>query len=482
MQAVDPPSTEIHFPPADFVRRGPPTDPKRRAQEKWGRVKLVLPVPANNPETTRYDFVCKGPFMLPLAVRRKGTDLGSRDAWRFFTHPFAVFPPGATFFNAPGEGCLGARIFSRNEKGVCLYDEVGAGIEGSEMVAGSFHGALGVLRRRVLLERDLTSPLAQDILETDLDLLEVSYLCTSLLRISDQRKTLQALYALFQRPTVSSFAWDLFSEDEQSVLQEVHEGRELDGSDTVRFRVSEGDFTQITDVRDARGRQAILGLLGEWEAFEAEHGTTMHKLAESIRREEGKLEVIRREVALLRSAAERQSSLGKLFSRHDSKVKELKAEAVHALRAMRNLEATYGQLPGYSRLQGLTRRIEGFQTTVRSIYRLAANLNDHNVTRAQIRSLRGLVQAQLLCEDEESWQAGYQVYDRRLRAEVIHKLLSTFSISAYILRRPDSLRSSVSRHNVLRINTLAKRLIEYFHYARFGSKRLGTSLTTPGAR
>src|SRR5581483_5458611 len=72
------------------------------------------------------------------AVRRPGTDLGIRDAWIFFSHPYAVFPKDAVFWNAPRtqKGVLEARLVERNDAGFCLYDEVGANIV-ADRVPGS---------------------------------------------------------------------------------------------------------------------------------------------------------------------------------------------------------------------------------------------------------------------------------------------------------------------------------------------------------
>ena len=113
--------SEASFPPADFVRRGPPVsvrDLERKKREKWSRVVVVSPRPQETSERVRHDFVSKGPYTLPLAVLRDDVDAGDKFAWQFFTHPFSVFPEDSCFYNVPGKGCLGARLFVRAPEGL----------------------------------------------------------------------------------------------------------------------------------------------------------------------------------------------------------------------------------------------------------------------------------------------------------------------------------------------------------------------------
>lgn len=465
---------EVRFPAPDFLRAGPPVavrDLHRQASEKWARVVVVCPRQREGARELRYDFVRKGPFTLPLAVRRAGVDLGSKDAWRFFTHPYSVFPPDAAFYNVPGPACLGARLFVRGAEGVRLYDEVGANLEGAERVVEDFAGALGVLRQRALSEGDARHPLAPDLLETDTELLLLFHLFTSLLKSSTPLRVLAEVYRMLQRPTLRNFAWDLFDEREQALMQAVTEGDEGELTRSpIRFRVDESDFTQITDVTDARGRQAILELLQEWEAFEAQHKDRLAELALGIQEQEGKLEAIKARVRELQQAPERRG-LTALFARDKTKaLRELKAEAVVVIRAKRKLEDAFAEIPGYERVRGLSDRVKGFEKLIASVYGLARDMDDYNVSRAEVGALQSLAWDRVLSPDEETSKSGWRAYDLRLRAELLPKVLMTHAISAYVLRRPEALRGQASRRNLERVNLLARRLIEYFRAVRYGSK------------
>lgn len=469
---------EVIFPEPDFVRAGPPTsvrDMDRQDSEKWGRVMVVSPRPEETVDGARYDFVKKGPFTLPLATRREGVDLGSKEAWAFFTHPYSVFPEDATFYNVEGKGCLGARLFVRAQEGVRLYDEVGANLDGSETVVDSFQGALGVLRQRVLGAGNLGDPLAADLLLTDVDLLQLFHLFTHLLKTSAPLKTLRELYTLFSRPTLHNFAWELFSEQERDLMRELQRTDESSGAEElkrspIRFRVDRDDFTRITDVQDGQGKQAILGLLSEWEAFQEAHGERMAELTLGIQEQEAILDAIKAEVRGLQRTPQKRG-LTALFSRSKTKtIKELKARAVVAIRAKRALEAAYDELPGYDRMKGLSERVKGFEATVESVYGLARDMGDHNVDRSDVSALRTLIYDRILGEDPEEAKKALRAYDLRLRAELLPKVLRTHDLSAYLLRRPDALRGKVSRRNIARVNTLARFLIEYFRTVRYGSK------------
>src|SRR5438105_12818924 len=91
------------YPTAEHVQRGPPDpsrEPERARSEKWCRVFAIVPVARETEKGPRHEFTVRGPVVMPMAIRRKGTDLGSKDAWIFFTHPWAVFHRDATFFNS----------------------------------------------------------------------------------------------------------------------------------------------------------------------------------------------------------------------------------------------------------------------------------------------------------------------------------------------------------------------------------------------
>lgn len=483
-------SDKAVFPPADFVRRGPPIgvrDLERRKREKWSRVVVVAPRAEETPERTRYDFVTKGPFTLPLAVLRDDVDAGDKHAWTFFTHPYAVFAEDACFFNVAGRGCLGARLFVRAPEGVRIYDEVGANLSGSEFVAESFQGALGVLRDRILgpgIERALDSHLLPDLLELDVDLLELFYLSTTLLRSESPLKALDRLYLMVRKATLRGFAWDLFDAEEQDLLRKLksEEGDPLEVGG--RFQVRKEDLVQVSDVRDSQGRQIVGEMMAQWQAFEAEHSERLTELGQGIAAEEARLQAIKaqvREVAALKREDEAKRGISGMFSRSGlfgktatQRFNQLKADAVTALRAKRELERAIDEIPGYDRVRGLSERVQSFQDSVETIHGMAFNLVDHNVTRAQLNGLRNLVAEIRPEEDTEGSRRALRTYTLRLRAEILPRILATHSMSAYVLRRPDALlHGSRSHRNVARTNALALRMIEYFRYMPYGSQQLG---------
>ncbi|MBL4847097.1 MAG: hypothetical protein JKY65_16375 [Planctomycetes bacterium] len=483
-------SEKAVFPPADFVRRGPPAgvrDIDRRKREKWSRVVVVAPRAEDTPERTRYDFVTKGPFTLPLAVLRDDVDAGDKHAWLFFTHPYSVFPEDACFFNVGGRGCLGSRLFVRSPEGVRIYDEVGANLAKSEFVSETYQGALGVLRDRVLgpgVDRALDSHLLPDLLELDVDMLELFYLATTLLRTDNPAKALERIYLMVRRPTLRSFAWDLFDDGEQDLLRKLKAGEVSIEKVGARFQIRKEDLVQVTDVRGPNGRQIVAEMISEWRSFEATHEKQMGEIARGIAEQEQRLVEIKgqvREVAELKREAEGKKGISGMFSRAGlfgksptQRFNELKAEAVKSLRAKRELEQAFDEIPGYDKVRGLTDRVQGFQDSVETIHAMAYNLVDHNVTRAQLNGLRKLIGDIRPADDVDASRRALRTYTLRLRAEILPRILATHSMSAYVLRRPDALlHGSRSFRNMARSNALARRMIEYFRFMPYGSQQLG---------
>src|SRR5688572_28128377 len=76
------------YPSSELLRAGPPDpdrDPDRVRQEKWCRVYMVVPVPRQREDgTVKIELQTRGAFAIPMAIRRQGVDLGSREAWVFF--------------------------------------------------------------------------------------------------------------------------------------------------------------------------------------------------------------------------------------------------------------------------------------------------------------------------------------------------------------------------------------------------------------
>lgn len=469
------------FPAPEFVRRGPPVSVRefeRASAEKWARVMAVVPEGGSDEGGRRkHAFVAKGPYTLPMAMRRQGVDLGSRDAWRFYTHPYSVFPAEVAFYNVPARGVLGARLHVRGRGGVRLYDEVGAGLPDAEMVTDSYFAALGVVRHRALGKGEVTLPYARDLLDLDLDILELFRLTTLLMRPQNPLDALRDLHVLLQRPSLRWCVEDVFDRDELDAVEALATSERMDAVQAAavatRFRVDEGDFTTIADVRDEKGRQAISELLTEYQAFEAEHGDRIRELSLGIGEAEARLDMIKQRILAMQQEEASKSRFTRFFSRGQQTIAELKAEGVHAIRTKRSLEAAFDEVPGYHKVKGLTERVQGFQATIKAIYRLAGTFFEHNVTQDQLKSMRSIVWEKVDKGDPEQAKVGWKSYDLRLRADVLPRVLQTYSLSAYVLRRPDALTRGHSLKNVQRINRLARHVIEYFRYVRYGPRTLG---------
>ena len=468
------------FPPKDFVRQGPPVgvrDLDRVGREKWSRLMVLSPVrvQADDDAPPKWRFRERGPYTLPLATRAAGADAGSLDAWTFFTHPYTVFPPDSAYYNVPGQGCLETRLAVRSDDGIRLYDEVGAGFPQAEMVPSTYAAALGVLRKRALGENELSLPYAASLAHLDLDLLELFRLSTLLLHTENPLDTVLQLDRLLKNPTIARFAQGLFDAGDQAAMQAILSDQGATRGEAGRFRVSQQDFAKVAEIQDARGRPAIAGLLTEWEAFHAEHGQRLAEIDRQIDGCEQSLVEIRQKVLELQEGTRQSGRISRLLNRPDRQLKQLKADAVHHLRTRRALEGEIQAIPGYEQLRGLSERIQDVQDSIDRIFQIARDLFDHNVSQTQLRSLLNVLRERVLSEaDPQRRTAGFRNYDLRLRAEVMAKLLTTYSLSAYVLRRPDALQpDSASHRNLVRINRMAKALIEYFNDVRYGNKTVG---------
>lgn len=464
-------------PPAELLRKGPPLSVReldRAPREKWGCLRAVVPVV--HAEQGRYDFVERGPYTLPLGVLRPDAQRGAQDAWRFFMHPADKLPRDAAWWNEPAKACLGARLVVRGARGLWFYDEVGAQLPGAETVAESYHAALGELRRRALgldAPDAAPAPYARDLLLLDLDLLELLRLITLLVKTSAPVEAMRELARLLERPAVRRFADDVLSADERDVLL-ASPSAEAFGYLAGKFRVEEADFTQVVDVKDERGRQAIRELLDEFAAFEAEHGAHVQELSRGIAEAEAKLLALRERILELQRAEAGRSRISRMFSR--GAIAELaahKAEGVRTLRHKRALEAEFDALPGYARVRGLTRRVQDFQQSVAGVHRAATSFFDHNVSQQQLKAMRQIVAERIETGDQAGVAAGLKNYDLRLRADVLPRVMTMYSLSAYVLRRPDALCRGASLWTVRRIHRLSHLLIDYFRHVRYGGKSLG---------
>ena len=460
----------LAYPTADLVRRGPPdlkTSPERARSEKWCRVFGIVPRPR---EKDRYEFVPRGPVAMPMAIRRKGVDLGSKDAWVFFTHPWVVFHEDATFWNAKGgpRGVLEARLAQRTDQGFRLYDEVGAGFVADRVTQG-YPAALGVLRARHL-GKGAFGPYALELNRLEIDLLECFRLLTLCLQTRSPINALAELDKLLAQPNVRHFTRDIFDEHDLGIIKKfgaLRRGGTLTEV-TGRFRVDEAHFVQTADVKDGHGRQLVVDLIKEWEGFEKTHGPTVERLGTEIAQCERDSRKLALEIEREKDEVAEEGKLTRFLTNRGKVMKKLEHDRGALQEREKALRAEFDAIPGYDRVKGLSAQIEGFKGIVDGVRRLAVDIFDHNVSQQQIKVLSDL-SARIASGETTVWKD----YDRRLRAEVFPHLFMAHAISAYVLRRPDALAGGLSLMNVKRINRMALDLIDYFREARTGEKNLG---------
>lgn len=461
------------YPTAEHVQKGPPDptkDAERARAEKWCRVHGVVPIIRETPAGPHYEFTIKGPIAMPMAIRRKGTDLGSRDAWIFFTHPWAVFHREATFWNTPRSprGILEARLVERMDQGFRIYDEVGAGFA-ADRVVQSYPAALGVLRARTLA-KSVEHPFAKDLIRFEIDLLECLRLLTLCLQTRSPINALADLERLLSGPNLRHFTQAVFDEGDVAVIKQfgtLRRGGTLTEV-TPRFRVDEAHFMQTSDVKDGQGRQLVLDLIKEWQAFEQEHGATVERLGTEIAQAERDARKISLEIEREKDEQSEENRVTRFLTGRAKVIKKLEDDRAALVAKEKKLRAEFDEIPGYDRVKGLSDQIEGFKKIVEGVRRLATNIFDHNVSQQQIKVLE-----EIFVKIQAGDANAYKDYDRRLRAEVFPRLFTTHAISAYVLRRPDALAGGLSLKNVKRINRMALDTIDYFREARIGEKTLG---------
>jgi hypothetical protein len=416
-----PDSNAPAYPTTEHLKRGPPDpsrEPERARNEKWARVFMLAPVLQETEAAGRgFAFGVKGPISVPMAVRRPGADRGSRDAWIFFCHPYAVFPGDAAFWNAPvTKGVLEARLVERTPHGLRLYDEVGAGIT-AERVTATYPGALGVLRARIL-RAGATVPYAPDLVRLELDVLQCLRLVTLCLKTRSPINALAEIDKILRKPNPRQFTAEAFDEEDRDVIRRFGSLRESGTLTEVtsRFRVSDNQFTQAADVRDGAGRQLVQKLLKEWQKFESEHGVRLEELGREI----SKCDADARRLALDRERARDESSeqgrVARIFSTGKQKILDrLDAELATVEARRKALEAEFDAIPGYSRVRGISDGIEAFTKLVEGVRRLATNIFDHNVSQQHVKALEDL-SLQLEAPDVEFREAALAQHESRLQA------------------------------------------------------------------
>lgn len=459
------------YPSRDLLRRGPPrpgTDLAR--QEKWCRVFQVVGV--QGPQGG-LQFDVKGPFVIPMGVRRRGTTLGeAAKAWMFFTHPYQVFDRDGGFFNGDiGGGILGATIVERARDGILLYDEVG--VSSTERVASHMHGALGGMRERLLTDPGTRDRYLSGFVSVDLMLLRTFRILTLLLRSRNPKLLFQELDSLLRNRTVFAFFGDEFTRDELQLIKQGANSNRPDDVDARAFGISHDDFMTSERLRDANGRQVVGVLKNRFERFQNENRAEVIRI-ENRQQEIGpQITEIKRKIAVEEDRRTNLSGVGRFISGRLYSLEPLKEELVALERESDDLERAYHALPGYKTIKTYTRRLEDYNGITESIERLAANIFDYNVGLNQIKEmeeLAGLIRS-VRGDERDKNIARYSMY---LRANIAPRIMQVFSISAYVLRRPDSVVGETSVKSVWRVNRMAEKLIEYFRYLPYeGNKTLG---------
>jgi hypothetical protein len=461
------------YPTAEHLQKGPPDpaqEPERARAEKWCRIHAVIPVLRQMEKGPRIEFTTRGPIAVPMAVRRKGSDIGSKDAWIFFTHPWAVFHKDATFWNAPKppRGVLEARLVESTSHGFKLYDEVGAGFT-ADRVVHSYPAALGIFRSKHL-GTVANDPYTRDLVRLEIDLLELFRLTGLCLQTRSPINAIAEMDRLLTEKNVRAFTQGTFDDQDAALIRQLgalRRGGTFDEA-TSKFRVDEVHFTRTADVKDGRGQQLVVALAKEWEAFNQTHGATVERLGVEIGRCESEVRRIALQIEHEKDEHATENKITRFLTGRVKAMKKLEDERTALQAREKELRAEFDAIPGYDRLNGLTEQIESFKKVVDGVRRLATNIFDHNVTQQHVKALEELL-AKMASGEPSAWKD----YDRRLRAEVFPRLFTAQSISAYVLRRPDSLSGGLSLKNVKRINRMALDAIDYFREAKLGAKTLG---------
>jgi len=237
---------------------------------------------------------------------------------------------------------------------------------------------------------------------------------------------------------------------------------------TSRFRVDEDHFTKSAELRDGKGRQLVVELMQEWQAFEQEHGAKVEQLGIEIARCERDARKLALEIEREKDEEAEENRVTRFLTGRGKVMKKLEAEREGHVAKEKQLRAEFDAIPGYDRVKGLSAQIESFGKIVEGVRRLATNIFDHNVSQQQVKGLEE-IHGKLERPDAAVWKN----YDVRLRADVFPRLFMANAISAYVLRRPDALPGGQSVKNVRRINRMALDAIDYFREARMGDKTLG---------
>jgi len=402
-----------------------------------------------------------------MGLRKDGASLGQSDqAWTFFTHPYQVFDPAGGFYNHPTEsGILSATLVGRYRTGIVLYDEVGT--IAKERVSDSYFGALGNMRDRLFAR---TGPKAnprhlEAFMALDLRLLRTFRALTLLLKSQSPKLVFRELGSLFQNRTVARFFGEEFTKTELALF--TQDADTLSHDEQLKFAINDDDFMRAHLLTDGGGNQVVAGLLGKWEEFQNVHGPLLEVIGEKQALLNKEKKDLTARIHQERERQEAMSSLGRFMSGRVSSVRNLEKRYVVIEQELAELEQKVAQVPGYQEMHMLTERIRSFKQIVAGVRRLAINVFDYNVGLQHIKELEELHRRIMEDEEGEEQRKNLSRYHMRIRADIVPRMLQVFTISAYVLRRPDALVGFGSAGNMGRINKMAEKLIEYFRYVPY---------------
>jgi hypothetical protein len=357
--------------------------------------------------------------------------------------------------------------------GLFLYDEVGT--TSTERVASNFSGALGIMRHRLfgVNPQKAHDFYIQSFLNTDLNLLKTFRIITLLLKTRNPRLLFQELDTLLQNKTVFTFLGEDFATNELQLIRRaaaqgaqpgprasVSRAQGLDDENNP-FAINPDDFMSADRLRDGSGRQIVGFLKSRLDKFREEHGNLLEQIETRRFEAERELRELRDKIDEEQAKREQMAAVSRFLSGRMFNMNHARDLITSLETEIDSLKQRVDTLPGYDKIRELTRRFQDFNDISKSIERLASNIFDYNVGLNQLKELEATCEKVRTTTGDERTKNLVR-YHLRLRADILPRLLRVFSISAYVLRRPESLIGMSSGANVGRVNKIAEKLIEYF--------------------
>jgi hypothetical protein len=483
-------SEQPAYPSRDLLRRGPPRPDDKEAHkwEKWCRVSQIVGMEAPNGQL---EFIVKGPFTIPMGIRRQGVSLGqSNKAWQFFTHPYHVFQADGGFFNMKSRGgLLAATLVGRTPAGIVLVDEVGTDYK--ERVSANYCGAMGSMRYRLFgcNPQEASELYVNAFVPVDLMLLRAFRIMTLLLKTRNPRLLFQELDSLLRNRTVFAFFGQEFSVNELKAIRKgalesaesaqgprssVSQGRVNEEKERHQaFALQDQDFIQTEQIRDGKGWPLVLLLQKRHEKFEVQNAQIITAINARKAEIEGQAQGLHTRIEREKTRREKVKGIGRLISGRGINIDAAQNEYDALLREMEELTRKYETLPGFFEIKKDSKRFQHFKDVKAGVERLTTNIFDYNVGLNTIKDMEELLFKIQKTQGQERHK-NLSRYTMRLRAQIAPRIMTVFAISAYVLRRPDSLVGMTSGSNVGRVNRMAEKLIQYFSHVNYGpNKTLG---------